>query len=69
MKKTYEKKPLRQKGNIMTTTTKAQCDACDHVCEWDDVEYVNDSYSDNTISRCPECNSAESFNNYEEKTA
>jgi hypothetical protein len=53
---------------MTTTTTKAQCDACDYVCDWDDVEYVNDSYSDNTISCCPKCNSAESFNNYEEKT-
>jgi hypothetical protein len=53
----------------METKELAQCDSCDYICEWSDVEYVNDSYSDNTISCCPKCNAAESFNNYEEKTA
>ncbi len=53
----------------METKELAQCDNCNHICEWDDVEYVNDSFSDNTISRCPECNSAESFNIYKETSA
>lgn len=52
----------------METKTKAQCECCKDVIEWDDVEYVNDPYSDNTISLCFECNTPESYINYKGET-
>jgi hypothetical protein len=54
---------------MTTTTTKAQCECCKDVIEWDDVEYVNDSYSDNTVALCRECNTPESYINYKGETA
>lgn len=52
----------------METKTKAQCECCKNVIEWDEIEYVNDTYSDNTISVCFECNSPESYIHYKEVT-
>ena len=46
----------------------AQCECCGFVVDWEDVEYVNDPWSDGRVTRCPECNEGESFNNYEPKT-
>ena len=53
----------------METKTKAQCECCKDVIEWDEVEYVNDPYSDNKISLCFECNSPESYIHYKGVTA
>ena len=45
----------------------AKCECCGFVTDWEDVEYVNDPWSDGRVTRCSECNEGESFRNYEPK--
>ena len=52
---------------VIDDTNLAQCEYCGYVTDWEDVEYVNDHWSDGTLTRCPDCNHGDSFNNYEVK--
>ncbi len=45
----------------------AQCEACGFVVDWDDVAYVNDWWSDGRVTKCEQCNEAETFNSYPAK--
>lgn len=54
--------------NVIDDSNLVQCEYCDYITDWDDVEYVNDPYcSDGKITRCPECNNGESFITYKPK--
>jgi hypothetical protein len=52
---------------IVDDTNLAQCEYCGYITDWKNVEYVNDTWSDSTLTRCPDCNHGDSFNNYEVK--
>lgn len=51
--------------NVVDDNNLAQCEYCGYVTDWDEVEYVNDPWSDGKVTLCPKCCEGESFNSYD----
>lgn len=51
--------------NVVDDSNLAQCEYCGYVTDWDEVEYVNDPWSDGKVTLCPKCCEGESFNSYD----